>query len=174
MKPFNWQEELDRDGHRLVFSGQTFAMHCHHYNINLQKMLEEALGETGVALLYDAAEKASFHNFEYLFARYDQIKTLKSKLEMVAIMYQNCGLGILHFRQIGPDGGILSSPASHHVTGWLAKHGRRETAGCHFSRGWIGGVMSALFGKPTGYYDVRESSCKMKRDRECVFEIGVR
>jgi len=174
MKPFNWQKELDREGHRLIFSGQPFTMHCHHYNINLQKMFEDALGETGVRLLYNAAEEASFHNFDYLLSHYKQIKTLKSKLEMVAIMYQNCGLGIIHFQQIGPEGGRLISPSSHQVTGWLAKHGRRDTPGCHFSRGWIAGVMAALFNRSLGHYSVEEPGCKMKRDDECVFEIGTR
>lgn len=174
MKAFNWQRELDREEHRLVFSGQPFAMHCHHYNINLQKMLEDTLGAVGVELLYTSAEAASYHNFGYLLAQYNQIRTLKSKLEMVATIYQNCGLGIIRYQEIGPQGGRIISPASHHVTGWLAKHGRRDTPGCHFARGWIAGVLEIIFNRAIGYYAIEESHCKMKRDPECVFNIRIK
>ncbi len=174
MKPFNWQKELGREGHRLVFSGQPFAMHCHHYNINLQKMLEDALGSSGVEILYSAAEESGFHNFSFMLAQFTNIKTLKSKIEMASVIYQNCGLGIIHFQEIGPQGGRIVSPASHHVTGWLAKHGKRDTPGCHFLCGWIAGVMAAVFNHHTGFYHVNELSCKMMRCKECVFEVTVK
>jgi hypothetical protein len=80
-------------------------------------------------------------------------------------------MGIIYFQQVGENGGVLVSPASHHVTGWLAKHGRRETPGCHFTRGWIAGALEAIYGKSPGYYTVRETACKMARDPDCVFEV---
>jgi predicted hydrocarbon binding protein len=66
------------------------------------------------------------------------------------------------------------SPSNHHVTGWLAKHGRRDTAGCHFVRGWIAGVLEAIYRQSLGHYTIEETSCKMKRDNECVFEAKAR
>ena len=53
----NWRSELAREGHRVILSGLPIAMHCHHYNINLQKMLEDTMGEKGVHLLFKAAEE---------------------------------------------------------------------------------------------------------------------
>jgi hypothetical protein len=146
-------------------------MHCHHYNINLQKTLEDTLGDDGVALMVTSVEEASRSIFRSLLGQFDQIKTPKSKLEMAATMYQNCGLGIVHLLELGADGGRIVSPSSHQVTGWLAKHGRRDTPGCHFARGWIAGVLEAIYEKPLGYYDVRETQCKMMRDSDCVFEV---
>ena len=52
----------------------------------------------------------------------------------------------------------------------LAKLGRRQTPGCVFTRGWISGVLSAIYGKKAGAYQVRELHCKMMRDPECIFE----
>jgi len=46
------ENELARKGHRMILSGQPVTLHCHHYNINLQKTLEDILGEEGVLLLY--------------------------------------------------------------------------------------------------------------------------
>lgn len=171
MIPFNWQSELNRDGHRVVISGQPIAMHCHHYNINLQKTLEDTLGAAGVQLLYRSAEETNYYGLQHLFDQYQKIRTLKSKLEMAAILYQNCGLGIIHFKRVRPDKAHIVSISSHHVTGWLAKHGRRETPGCHFTRGWIAGTLEAIYQQPLGFYDVEEKQCKMKRDGECVFDV---
>lgn len=174
MAIFDWQSELAREGHRVTLSGEPIAMHCHHYNINLQKTLEDALGEEGVQLLYRSSEEASYYGFQAFLNQFRQIKTLKSKLEMAGIIYQNCGLGVIHFLRVRPSGGNIVSPSSHHVTGWLAKHGKRDTAGCHFTRGWIAGVLEAIYGHPIGFYAVEERHCKMKRDPECKFFIKER
>lgn len=174
MIPFNWQSELNRDRHRVEISGQAIAMHCHHYNINLQKTLEDTLGEEGDQLLYRAAEETNYYGLMNLFGHYKKIKTIKSKLELAAMLYQNCGLGIIHFKKVRPNIAHIVSTSSHHVTGWLAKHGRRETPGCHFARGWIAGTLEAIYQRPLGFYSVKENHCKMKRDDECVFEVKVR
>ena len=174
MTIFDWQSELNRDGHRVVISGQPIAMHCHHYNINLQKTLEETLGNEGVGLLYRSVEETNYHSLQHLFNQYKKIRTLKSKFEMASLLYQNCGLGIIHFKRVRPHSAYIVSPSSHHVTGWLAKHGRRDTAGCHFTRGWIAGALEAIYERPLGCYLVEETHCKMKRDDDCVFHVEER
>ncbi len=171
MTTFNWTEELGRDGHRVILSGQPYAMHCHHYNINLQKTLEDTLGEKGVQLLFRSAEEAIFNSFKNLMKQYRQLKTDASKFEMAALLFQNCGLGVLSVQELTPRRSLIISPSSHHVTGWLAKHGRRQTPGCHFSRGWIAGVLAAIFGHSPGFFHVEEVNCKLMRDAECVFEV---
>ena len=95
-------------------------------------------------------------------------------IEFASTIYQNCGLGILLFQKVGPHGGRIVSPSSHHVTGWLAKHGRRETPGCHFSRGWIAGVMAVIYDRLPDAYAVEERECKMMRRDECVFLVRER
>ncbi len=170
----DWRSELTREGHRVILSGLPITMHCHHYNINLQRMLEDTLGEEGIRLLFRSAEEVSFYGFESLLSQYKRIKTIKSKLEFAATIYQDCGLGIMHFKKVGPRGGRIVSPSSHHVTGWLAKHGRRKTPGCHFSRGWIAGVMEVIYNRPLGCYTVEERDCKMMRKDECVFLVKER
>jgi hypothetical protein len=174
MTIFDWQSELNRDGHRVVISGQPIAMHCHHYNINLQKTLEETLGAEGVQILYRSVEETNYNGIQHLFNQYKKIRTLKSKLEMAALLYQNCGLGVLHFKKVRPNSAYIVSTSSHHVTGWLAKHGRRNTAGCHFTRGWIAGTLEVIYQRPLGYYVVEENRCKMQGDDACVFHVKER
>lgn len=173
MALIDWKNELARKGHRVVLAGQPITMHCHHYNINLQKTLEETLGDEGVHLIYRSVENAVFYSFKPLLAHYKKLKTFKSKLEMASIFYQNSGLGVIHFQGVKSSGGIIKSRASHHVTGWLAKHGRRDTPGCHFTRGWIAGVLESIFDRPVGYYSVDEPECKMMRNHECIFDVKV-
>ncbi len=174
MTIFDWQSELNRNEHIVAISGQPVAMHCHHYNINLQKTLEDTLGEEGVLLLFQSAQRTNYYGLQNLFDQYKKIKTIKSKLEMASMLYQNCGLGIIHFQKVRPTRARIVSTSSHHVTGWLAKHGRRDTPGCHFTRGWIAGALEAIYDKPLGHYAVEEKKCKMKRDGECVFHVRER
>ena len=170
----NWPDNFARKGHEIFLSGLPIALHCHHYNINLQKTLESTLGDAGARLIYQAAEASSFDSITSFLGHHPKINTVKSKLELAATSYQYCGLGILNFTRIGPEGGIIVSSHSHHVTGWLAKHGRRDTPGCHFARGWIAGALEAIYKRPLGYYVVEETHCKMKRDDVCAFQVKER
>jgi hypothetical protein len=167
----DWQDKLKRNGNRVALFDIPIAMHCHHYNINLHKLLEDILGFEGVCLMYHAAEESTYTGFKIMLAEYPMIRSDKSKLEFSASIYQHCGLGVINFQDVGPDGGRINSPSSHHVTGWLAKHGLRKTPGCHFARGWIAGVLEAIYDLPIGFFEVREVSCKMMRSPVCEFDV---
>jgi len=52
----NCPEKFAHKGHEIFLSGLPIALHCHHYNMNLQKTLESSLGSDGTLLLYEAAE----------------------------------------------------------------------------------------------------------------------
>jgi len=54
----------------------------------------------------------------------------------------------------------------------LAKHGRRDTPGCHFARGWIAGGLEAIFQYKPGHFVVDEQQCKMMRDDECLYTVN--
>jgi hypothetical protein len=174
MNPKKWENGLNNCAHQAVVPGHPMAMHCHHYNINLQKTLENTLGQTGIDLLYSSAEEAVFHYFKSHLSRYPMIRSVKSKLEMAAVLYQNCGMGIIHFERADHSRWRIVSPSSHFVTGWLAKHGRRDTPGCHFSRGWIAGTLAVVFNLPAGRFQVHEKNCKMMRDEVCAFYASLR
>jgi hypothetical protein len=167
----NWSEKFARKGHELFLSGLPIALHCHHYNMNLQKTLESTLGKEGAQLIYQAAETSSYDGIISFLRDHPKIYTVKSKLELAATSYQYCGLGIINLTRIGPEGGRIVSSHSHHVTGWLAKFGKRQTPGCFFSRGWIAGALAVIYEKDRGYYRVEEIECKMTLARECVFEV---
>lgn len=170
-KNFNWPEKLAREGHRIFLSGLPIAMHCHHYNINLMKTIEDSLGAEGTDLLYRAAEETSYAGFRAFLENHRQLVTVKSKLELAATSYQYCGLGVILFKDIKSEGGRVVGQHSHHVTGWLAKHGRRQTPGCLFTSGWISGVLSAIYDCRPGDYAVKEVHCKMMLAPECVFHV---
>jgi len=167
----NWPEKIARRGHEVFFSGLPIALHCHHYNMNLQKTLESSLGSDGASVIYQAAEESSYNGITLFLMQHPKINTVKSKLELVSTSYQYCGLGIINFTKIGPEGGRAVSSHSHHVTGWLAKFGRRETPGCFFSRGWIAGALAVVFDRQIGFYTVEELECKMTLARECIFTV---
>ena len=92
----DWQDKLKRIGNRVALFDIPIAMHCHHYNINLHKMLEDILGLEGVRLIYNAAEESNHTAFKIMLEEYQRIRSDKSKLEFAASVYQHCGLGVIN------------------------------------------------------------------------------
>ena len=92
MAIFDWQNELNRDGHRVVISGQPIAMHCHHYNINLQKTLEETLGAEGVQLLYRSAEETNYNSLQHLFYPMVINKQVMRIMYIFSVIHLSCFL----------------------------------------------------------------------------------
>ncbi len=87
----DWQDKLKRIGNRVVLFDIPIAMHCHHYNINLHKMLEDILGLEGVRLIYNAAEESNRAAFKIMLEEYQRIRSDKSKLEFAASVYSTAG-----------------------------------------------------------------------------------
>jgi hypothetical protein len=58
----NWPEKFARKGHEIFLSGLPIALHCHHYNMNLQK------------------EESSYVGFTSFLRHHPKISTIKSKL----------------------------------------------------------------------------------------------
>lgn len=174
MQDIQWKANLTRHGERILIYGMPMALHCHHYNINLHKMLEEKLGDEGIELIFRSAEEAGFIGLSNVYNIFNQIKSSEYKLKIASTIFKNSGLGILEFTQIGPEGGEVISCSNHHVTGWLAKHGRRTTPGCHFIRGYIAGMLEAVYNLPLGHFIVKEKQCKMVQNEQCIFFVKVR
>jgi hypothetical protein len=82
----NWPEKFARKGHEIFLSGLPIALHCHHYNMNLQnnmnlqKTLESSLGSEGALLIYQAAEESSYVGFTSFLRHHPKISAIKSKL----------------------------------------------------------------------------------------------
>jgi len=108
----DWQDKLKRIGTRVALFDIPIAMHCHHYNINLQKMHEDILGQEGIRLIYNAAEESNHAAFKIMLEEYQRIRSDKSKLEFAASIYQHCGLGVINFQDVGrmAAGGVLLHP----------------------------------------------------------------
>jgi hypothetical protein len=173
MQDIGWKNNIIRHGERILIYGMPMALHCHHYNINLHKMLEDKLGDEGIQLLYSSAEEATFIGLQNVFNIFNQIRSSEYKLKVGTTIFQNSGLGILELQDVDPRGGKAVSMSNHHVTGWLAKLGRRETPGCHFIRGYIAGMLEAVYNLPLGHYFVEETQCKMVKESKCQFIIKV-
>jgi len=101
----DWQDKLKRIGNQVVLFDIPITMHCHHYNINLQKMLEDIHGPEWVRVMYNASEESRHTAFRIMLNEYQRIRSDKSKLEFAASIYQHCGLGVINFQDVGPNGG---------------------------------------------------------------------
>ena len=173
MVGINWKSELERQGHRVVLSGEPITMNSHYYNINFQKMLEDSLEAQGTEIIYQAAETASYSGFQSFIKQYRRLKTAEYKHEIAILIFRNCGLGVIHFKDINEQGGYVITPTNHYALGWLALYGKRKMPGCHFVCGWIAGVLEVIYNKPLNYYLVKELECKMQGFEKCIFQVRI-
>ena len=92
----DWQDKLKRIGNRVALFDIPIAMHCHHYNINLHKMLEDILGLEGVRLMYNAAEESNHTAFKIMLGEPKKAtSTLPSLLAVLRVPILGCLLKYL-------------------------------------------------------------------------------
>lgn len=164
MVEFNMDLAFDSKNNTITIAGTRMVLHCHHYNSQLQQTLELTDYIDGRCIMKEAGEHVFFEQFKnYLKA--NKVED-RGKTEVAAEMYRNFGFGTLDFSKIGEK--TVTANTSHFATGWLCKFGKRETPCCHFTAGYIAGVMRAITGR---YYAAEEKECIAMKHRKCKFTL---
>jgi len=158
---------------RLVF-------HCHHYNVFLQRSIDEALGADATAVQHDAAAEAARSMLSSIYAT-DGGADLATRLERARAMFGSLGFGLAAL-QLDERGGQVRLVSSHYAVGWQAKFGPAQAPVCHFAVGyWRGALAAAMNFSPerVGGTEARCAACvrdaggASKQDG-CVISIEVR
>lgn len=160
----------DRSGEAMLF-GQPMVFHCHHYNVVLQRTIEDPAYIDGKSLLVNAAEEVAFAQMRECFDQKPDRTLPQERLGIAARLFRDCGFGLIGFDRVDLDGGIVIAPFSHYAMGWKAKHGLRKTPACFFVCGFIAGAMEAAFDLEIGSYAVTETRCVAAGDEEDRFQV---
>ncbi|MEW6068396.1 MAG: 4-vinyl reductase [Nitrospirota bacterium] len=149
------------------------SLHCHHYNCGLLKTLEEIKEIDAHKIFIQAANEEFYINFKNYISRYLKDKTAREKLDAAAVLYRSMGFGIIDTSSLNESGGRAYSDSSYYVVGWLAKYGRRETPVCYLTCGFLSGILSAIYDKPSNTYRVEEKKCMITGNEHCEFVVSV-
>ncbi|MFT3765197.1 MAG: hypothetical protein QM820_06730 [Minicystis sp.] len=159
----------DLDRSIVTLGGRRLVFHCHHYNVFLQRSIEDGLGERAPALLTNAAMEAARGALVGL----DPAGSPAAVIARAAAILADQGFGRADVTALGPWGGTAVMDRSHYAVGWLAKWGRRATPCCFFPAGWLAGAVAVAGGHTPERVAVREVSCLAAGAERCSFLVEV-
>lgn len=163
---------IDAEHRRCIVGGEPLIFHCHHYNTYLQRTLDEDAADLDMRpVLVGAAAEVAFHQLSRLFADGD-VRALPERVALAEALYRWQGFGTLELGALRPDApSVIETARSHYELGWRVKFGPARGPVSHFSAGWLAGAAAALFDRPLGTYDVRQTAGTASGAATCRFEV---
>jgi predicted hydrocarbon binding protein len=150
---------------RLVF-------HCHHYNLFLQRTVEDALGEEASRSLQRAAAAESARGM--LASVFAKESTLAGRLARAKDVFGELGFGLADESALSANGGRVVLVTSHYAVGWRAKFGEVARPACHFAAGYWAGALAAAAGLAPERVVGNETACAAMGAESCLIDIEVR
>lgn len=154
----------------FLSAGEPLVFHCHHYNIALQKTIEECLPESAPEVLTDAATEVAHAQLSAILQANPERHGFGERLAAAAEVSRIQGFGTLRIEG-DPRGGYAVAPRAHYAHGWRVKHGLRDTPTCWFHAGYLAAAFAAAAGRPAGSYEAVETSCGAVTGGDCSFVI---
>ncbi len=165
---------FDAENNLMRLNGALVSLHCHYFNCGLLKALEEIPYIDGPEILREEAAKQFHANFKAMFREAKGEITSEILLKDSAEIYRFLGYGRIRLDQLDSRGGTATADSSYYVIGWLARYGRRSSPVCHLTRGFIQGVMAAIFQTEPEHYVVEETDCMILGSESCRFVVSER
>lgn len=163
---------FDREAGTITLGGSRLVFHCHHYNVFLQRSLEDALGERAVRIQRNAACEAARTTLERVFAEAPD-ETLEAKLARAAATFGALGFGRADVSGLGALGGKVRISPSHYAVGWISKLGPAPRAVDHFATGFFRGALCAAAGLAPERVEAEQVACASMREGDAT-EIVLR
>jgi hypothetical protein len=163
----NLTHEFNAERMRHYLNGQLSVLHCHHY-ASLYTQLAIDAKET------DLLAKVSEETFHGVLTDYFQARSIESLDDRIGIAcqyYAAVGLGNAVVRCLGNDSGEVVLENSHVDEGWIKKWGRFDRPVNHIGRGYIAAMFAAVWDKPTGTYEVRETESIVQGAPQSCFRV---
>ncbi|MDI1482433.1 4-vinyl reductase [Polyangium sp. y55x31] len=167
---FHLAPKADLERGITTVGGRRLVFHCHHYNVFLQRTIEDALQERAPALLVAAGMEASRSMLQGLE---NDAKSAADALELAADTFAAQGFGRLDVRGLGEGGGRATLDHSHYAVGWVSRWGKRPTPGCFFVAGFLSGAVAVAYRLAPERVTSRETECVAAGDERCSFRVEV-
>jgi hypothetical protein len=156
----------------VTLGGGRLVVHCNHYNVFLQRTIEDGLGARAPALLTAAAMETARGVLGDIEAR-SPAGSPAASLERAAEMLSAHGFGRLDITALGERGGEASLQHSHYALGWVARWGQRATPCCFFVAGFLAGAVAVAGRFAPERVQGRETACAAAGAPRCTFVVEV-
>ncbi|MDP3275505.1 MAG: hypothetical protein Q8Q09_09945 [Deltaproteobacteria bacterium] len=130
---------------QITLADSRLVFHCHHYNVSLQRTLQDALGERAVAIQREAACETARVMLTRLYAE-EALTDFSARVARASQIFSDAGFGRADVSAFTPLGATLTLTTSHYAIGWIAKFGPSSEPVDHFAAGYFRGALIAAAG----------------------------
>jgi hypothetical protein len=172
------EARFDPERNVTTIADSRIVFHCHHYNIFLQRTVDEALGEDAANVQRLAALEASRRLLSGLFkgdggAGVGMRVGVRERLDQATKLFGSLGFGLADLSGLTEQGGTVVLSTSHYALGWRAKFGPSAAPVCHFATGYWAAALAAAAGVAPERVLSAERRCGAVVDESCQIEIEV-
>lgn len=164
---------FDAERNVLLLGGQRIVFHCHHYNVVLQRSIDEMLGDRAATVQVDAAAESAHRMLADVLAKAGS--QWSDKLRAAEHVFSSNGFGRADVSGLdAKQGGVVLLPTSHYAVGWRSKFGEAAAPVCHFATGYWRGAFAAMLGVGPKQVHAKERRCHAVHGGSCEIEVEVR
>ncbi len=175
METFQPEIKVDKKNYLKFSYGEPLVIHCNHYNIFLQRTIEDPEYINTTPVLINSAVSVTYSHLKELILINPTLNSPETRLNAAASIFKTFGYGLLDFsfNNVSSAGGDVYSPIQHYGFAWKIKWGLRKTPVDFFTTGFIAASFAVAYDKPQEYYFVEELECIAKGDQQCRFYVTV-
>lgn len=156
MAELDLKYKFDKNKNKLTLYNHRIVTTSLYYNAFMQEtVLESGCPETK-RLLSKASTDCTLTLLTMYFNEHPSITGIDERLKTVALLYQGLGYGIIDYKDVKEDGGIINVVQSNVVELLKSKFGKKNDQICYYTNGFILGGMSSAFQKGAEFYKISE------------------
>jgi len=167
------QLKFDADRNVLTLGERRLVFHCHHYNLFLQRTIEDGLGHESAQTVQIAAAMEASRAMLGTLLKEPVDATLTQKLERANRLFGSLGFGQANLDKLTAHGGRIALHTSHYAVGHRAKWGTAKHPVCYYAVGFWMGVLSVAANLAPERLSGREIACSAASAAACELEIEV-
>lgn len=152
--------------------GRRIVAHCNHYNVFLQRTIEDGLKERAPRLLVAAAMEAARNMLEGLEQQSPSASAAEC-LERAVRIFAEHGFGVFEIGRLTERGGTATILRSHYAIGWRSRWGVRPTPGCYFPTGYLASAVAIASKLAPERVTAIETQCHAAGAEHCSFLVEV-
>lgn len=163
---------FDIDRGVIELGGRRIVAHCNHYNVYLQRTLEDGLKERAPRLLVSAGMESARN---MLAGLENDAPSASSRecLERAVRIFAEHGFGAFDISRMTERGGTATMLRSHYAIGWRSRWGTRATPGCYFPSGYLAGAIAIASKLAPERVTATETECYAAGADHCTFVVEV-
>jgi predicted hydrocarbon binding protein len=156
----------------IELGGRRVVAHCNHYNVYLQRTIEDGLKERAPRLLVAAGMEAARSMLSGLESQAPS-GSARECLERAVRIFAEHGFGVFDINRMTEQGGTASILRSHYAIGWRSRWGVRSTPGCYFPAGYLAGAVAFAGKLAPERVTATETACHAAGADHCSFLVEV-